>query len=112
MRGTGVELWQRGPRVGARPSPRLREEGEKQSAEKSNRLLVVALRRFLEGRPRNEFKASFIKKRKNFRLLHEQTDSLFAKTLRPASPHLSEVLQHSFGGEGWLWAENTTVFVE
>lgn len=56
MRETGVELWQRGPRVGARPSPRLREEGEKQS--------VVALRRFLEGRPRNEFKASFIKKEK------------------------------------------------
>lgn len=64
MRETGVELWQRGPRVGARPSPRLREEGEKQSAEKSNRLLVVALRRSLEGRPRNEFKASFIKKEK------------------------------------------------
>lgn len=64
MRETGVELWQRGLRVGARPSPRPREEGEKQSAEKSNRLLVVALRRFLEGRPRNEFKASFIKREK------------------------------------------------
>lgn len=45
----------------------------------------------------------------NFRLTHEQTDSLFVEPLRLVGPHLSAVLKHSFRGRD---GKNTSVFAE
>lgn len=98
MRETGVELWQRGPRVGARPSPRLREEGEKQS--------VVALRRFLEGRPRNEFKASSIKKEK-LQATKRADRFPFCKGSPPSQPTFKRGSQAFIRGRGLVVGQKT-----